>query len=135
MILTDFKRRWAEIRFYYFCYDIYKIKKNMLDVVYVIEAISQIGTFKVSQIKTIAGKMLSDPYYMPVENEMIMAAYINEYSMSAIAKYLHKSRQTIYDAIKRCENKFAFIPKCDIDEDEQLVKFLDLLDLLKKAGL
>lgn len=135
MILTDFKRRWAEIRFYYFCYDIYKIKKNMLDVVYVVEAISQIGTFKVSQIKTIAGKMLSDPYYMPVENEMIMAAYINEYPMANIAAYLHKTRQYVYKVVNRDKEKFAFIPKCDIDEDEQLVKFLDLLDLLKKAGL
>jgi len=135
MILTDFKRRWAEIKFYYFCYDVYKIKKNMLDVVYVVESIAQIGEFKVPLIKTLAGKMLSDPYYMPNENEMIMAAHKNEYSMSTLAKYLRKSRQTIYDAIKRNEDKFAFIPKCDIHEDEQLVKFLNLLDTLKKAGL
>ena len=107
----------------------------MLDVVYAVETISQIGTFKVSMLKTIAGKMLSDPYYMPVENEMIMAAYTNEYSLAAIAKYLHKSRQYIYNVIHRCENKFAFIPKCEINEDEQLVKFLDLLDIFKKAGL
>lgn len=107
----------------------------MLDVVYAVETISQIGTFKVSLLKTIAGKMLSDPYYMPVENEMIMAAHMNEYSIAALSKYLHKSRQTIYDVIKRCENKFAFIPKCEINEDEQLVKFLELLDTFKKAGL
>lgn len=135
MILTDFKRRWAEIRFYYFCYDIYKINKNMLDVVYVVEAISQVGEFKISLIKNIAGKMLSDPYYMPVENEMIMAAYKNEYSMSTLAKYLHKSRQYIYKVVNRDEEKFAFIPKCEINEDAQIVKFLDLLDIIKKAGL
>ena len=79
--------------------------------------------------------MLSDPYYMPVENEMIMAAYINEYPMANIAAYLHKTRQYVYKVVNRDKEKFAFIPKCDIDEDEQLVKFLDLLDLLKKAGL
>lgn len=135
MILTNFRRRWAEIRFYYFCYDIYKINKNMLDVVYVVESISQIGEFKVSLIKNIAGKMLSDPYYMPVENEMIMAAYKNDYPMSTLAKYLKKTRQYIYKVIKRDEEKFAFIPKCEINEDEQLVKFLDLLELIKKAGL
>ena len=135
MILTDFKRRWAEIRFYYFCYDIYKIKNNLVDVIYVIEAISQIGNFKISKIKTVAGKMLSDPYYMPLENEMIMAAHKNDYPMANIATYLNKTRQYIYKVVNRDKDKFAFIPKCDIDEDEQIVKFLGLLDTLKKAGL
>ena len=135
MILTDFHRRWAEIRFYYFCFDVYKIKKNLLDVVYLVESISQLGNCKVSLLKTVAGKMLSDPYYMPVENEMILAAYKNNYPIADIASYLNKSRQAIYKIVKRDDEKFAFIPKCDIYEDEQLVKFLELLDTFKKAGL
>lgn len=135
MILTDFHRRWVEIRFYYFCYDIYKIRKDLLDVVYLVESISQIGTCKTSVLKTVAGKMLSDPYYMPLENEMIMAAYKNDYPMQAIASYLNKTRQAIYKIVNRDKDKFAFIPKCDIDEDEQLVKFLETLDKFKKAGL
>ena len=106
-----------------------------MDVIYVIEAISQIGNFKISKIKTVAGKMLSDPYYMPLENEMIMAAHKNDYPMANIATYLNKTRQYIYKVVNRDKDKFAFIPKCDIDEDEQIVKFLGLLDTLKKAGL
>ena len=135
MILTDFHRRWAEIRFYYFCYDIYKIKKDLLDVVYLVESISEIGRCKTSVIKTVAGKMLSDPYYMPLENEMILAAHKNDYPLQAIATYLEKPRQNIYRIVNRDKNKFAFIPKCGIDEDEQLVKFLEILDTFKKAGL
>ena len=51
MILNDLTRRWYEVKFYYYCLDVYHIRKDMLDVMGIVEAIAQIGKFNTIAIK------------------------------------------------------------------------------------
>ena len=135
MILNDHIRRWYEVKFYYFCLDIYHIRKNMLDVMGIIEAIAQIGKFNVRIIKQLAGRMISDPYYLPSQDELIILCAITDVPQKDIADYLGKSQPTISKIIKTRRDRYSPYPRLDIDEDSELGKFMDLVDLFKKAGI
>ena len=80
MILNDLTRRWYEVKFYYYCLDVYHIRKDMLDVMGIVEAIAQIGKFNTITIKQIAGKMISDPYYLPLKDELVLLCAIQNYT-------------------------------------------------------
>lgn len=135
MILHDHIRRWYEVRFYYFCLDIYHIRKNMLDVMGIIEAIAQIGNFNVRIIKQLAGRMISDPYYLPTQDELIILCAITGVPQKDIADYLGKSQPTISKIINTRRDTYSPYPRLDIDEDSELGRFMDLVDLFKKAGI
>lgn len=135
MILNDHTRRWYEVKFYYYCLDVYHIRKDMLDVMGIIEAIAQIGKFNTITIKQLAGKMISDPYYLPLQDELILLCAIQNYTHKEIAKLTGKSQSTIARIIKAKAKIYSPYPRLDIDEDNELGKFLDLLDVFKKAGI
>lgn len=135
MILNDHTRRWYEVKFYYFCLDVYHIRKDMLDVMGIIEAIAQIGKFNTITIKQLAGKMISDPYYLPLQDELILLCAIQNYTHKEIAKLTGKSQSTIARIIRKKASIYAPYPRLDIDEDNELGKFLDLVDLFKKVGI
>lgn len=107
----------------------------MLDVILSIEAISQIGTMKKDVIKNVSGKMLGDPYYLPHETELILLANLMDYSLKDIANYVKKTRQAVAYVIKTKKDDFAPNPKLSIDEDQEIEKFLKLVDIFKKAGI
>lgn len=135
MILNDHTRRWYEVKFYYYCLDVYHIRKDMLDVMGIIEAIAQIGKFNTITIKQLAGKMISDPYYLPLQDELILLCAIQNYTHKEIAKLTGKSQSTIARIIRTKASIYTPYPRLDIDEDNELGKFLDLLDIFKKAGI
>ena len=135
MILNDHTRRWYEVKFYYFCLDIYHIRKDMLDVMGIIESIAQIGKFNVRTIKQVAGKMISDPYYLPIQDELIILCAIKDVPKKDIADYLGRSQSAISKIIKNRKDTYTPYPRLDIDEDSELGKFMDLVDLFKKAGI
>ena len=135
MILNDHTRRWYEVKFYYFCLDVYHIRKDMLDVMGIIEAIAQIGKFNTITIKQLAGKMISDPYYLPLQDELILLCAIQNYTHKEIAKLTGKSPSTIARIIGKKASIYTPYPRLDIDEDNELGKFLDLVDIFKKAGI
>ena len=135
MILTDEKRCWAEIRFYILCYDIFQQRKDMMDVIYFIEAIAQLGTFKQQQVKNASGKLLSDPYYMPLRDEVIVHAVENGITQRVLAKRFKATQPQISRIYNKKKELYTSRPKLDIDEDNEIIKFLDLVDIFKKAGI
>lgn len=135
MILSDHTRRWLEVQFYYFCLDIFHTRNNMLDVIYSIEAISQIGTINTKEIKLIAGKILGEPHYLPTQTELILLAYLHNVKPNKIADYINKSRQYIHQTVQNKLPNYAPYPLLDVHEDEIIKEFLDLLQIFKKAGI
>ena len=135
MILNDLTRRWYEIKFYYDCLDVYHIRNDMLDVMGIIEAIAQIGKLNTITIKQLAGKMISDPYYLPLQDELILLCAIQNYTQKEIAKLTGRSQQTISYIIRTKKDIYTPYPRFDIDEDNEIVKFLDLLEVFKKVGI
>lgn len=135
MILNDLTRRWYEVKFYYYCLDVYHIRKDMLDVMGIIEAIAQIGKFNTIKIKQLAGKLISDPYYLPLQDELILLCAIQNYTQKEIAKLTGRSQQTISYIIRTKKDIYTPYPRFDIDEDNEIAKFLDLIEVFKKVGI
>lgn len=135
MILSDHTRRWLEVRFYYFCLDIFHIRKNMLDVVYSIEAVAQIGDVDLKQLKLISGKMLGEPHFLPTQNELILLAHMHKVKTKQIADYVNKSPNHIYKIIQAKMPTYAPYPLLSVHEDEVIKDFLELLDIFRRAGI
>lgn len=132
---SETENRWAEIRFFYFCQDIFDMRKNMLDVIYSIEAVSQIGNLRVTELKRIAGLFMGDPYYIPRREEVIFIANRMGYTLKQISEITGTTRQAVKQFIDRNQDGFYATNKCDALADEIIIEFLDLLDKFKKAGI
>lgn len=137
MILSEHLRRWTEIKYYYFCLEIYHINHDMIEVMLMVEAISHIGHLSYKLLKSITGKMLGDPYYLPIKDEVISLATLFKYSQAEITKTFGFSRQTIRSTLdnpkKNTQNNPT--PLLDINEDTELYKFCEILAKVQKAGV
>jgi len=137
MILSEQIRRWSEIKFYYFCLDLFHINKDMIEVVLMIEAIAHIGHLNYKLLKNIAGKMLGDPYYLPIKDEVISLANAYGLSTAEICRQFGFNRKTVTNIIKSPQRNTTQhpIPLLNITEDQELYKFCEILPKIQKAGV
>ena len=136
MILSEHARRWSEIRFYYFCLDLYKIRKNMIDVILMIEIICQIAELDFKMLKVIAAKMMGDPMYLPHRDEAVSLAHAMGMSKADIHKLFNVSRPTIDVILTSERNRIHTpFPQFDLNEDEQMYQFCQMFAEIKKAGI
>ena len=136
MILSEQLRRWSEIRFYYFCLDIYHINNDMIEVILMVEAIAHIGHLDYKLLKTITGKMLGDPYYLPIRDEVVSLANAYGLSISEICRQIKINRSTAKTILKSTRNTIQSpTPLLPINEDQEIYKFCNILSLVQKAGI
>lgn len=137
MIISEQLRRWSEIKFYYFCLDIYHINKDMIEVVLMVEAIAHIGHLDYKLLKRLAGLMLGDPYYLPVKDEVISLANAYKLSNSEICKQFGFTRKTVANIIKSPNRNTIThsIPLLTVSEDQELNKFCEILTQIQQAGV
>lgn len=57
------------------------------------------------------------------------------YSKNDIATYVNKTRQAVSYIIKTKKDDFSPTPKLSIDEDQEVDRFMELVDIFKKAGI
>lgn len=136
MILSEQRRRWAEIRFYYICLDLYHIRHNMIDVILTIEVVSQIAETNFKLLKIIASRMMGDPTYLPHRDEVVSLAYAMKLPKTKISKLFNVSRSTIDTILSSERNRIPVpFPQFELNEDEEMVKFCETFDQIKKAGI
>ena len=137
MILSEQLRRWSEIQFYYFCMDLYTINKDMIDVILFIEAIAHIGNLDYKLLKSITGKMLGDPYYLPIKDEVICLAYTYGLSKTEISNTFNFNRKTISAILQDPYRNTSThsTPLLLVKEDQELYKFNQIISQIKKAGI
>lgn len=136
MILSEQTRRWSEIQFYYICLDLYHIRHNMVDVVLIIEVVSQIAQLDFKTLKTIAGKMMGDPQYLPHRDEIVSLAYAMNLNKSKISKLFNITRTTIDTILSSKRNRIHVpFPMFSIKEDEEMYKFCEKFKEIKEVGI
>lgn len=135
MIYSNVQMRWAEVQFYKFCEDIYKVNSDMIDLVYAIETICRLGKIPPKPIKNLAGQILGDPYYSPSRHEIIALARVQDYSYAEIAKMMNTSRQSIRQMMERQKDNYHPTPKLQVFEDQKIIEFLNCLKIYQKVGL
>lgn len=137
MVLSEQQRRWSEIKFYYYCMDIYNINKDMIEVILLIEAIAHIGKLDYKILKNAAAKMLSDPYYLPIRDEVISLADAYGLNVSEISKQTGISRKTVRNVIDSPDRNTIHnpTPLLDISEDKEIYNFNQIANTIRKAGI
>ena len=130
------KQRWLELKFYYFCLDIYEIRENFMDLITCIDALSNIGQFKVQKIRVIAANILKDIAFQPNREEIIILANMNGITYPKINKYTGVARPT-YNQLLRDEQKNprAFYPKLSLEDRKHIQQFMEIVAKVKGAGL
>lgn len=136
MILSEQTRRWSEIQFYYICLDLYHLRQNMIDVILMIEIICQIAELDFKALKTIAGKILGDPAYLPHRDEVISLAYAMGMKKLNISKIFNFSRATIDTVLNSERNRIHIpFPQFELTEDEAMYKFVKTFNQIKEVGI
>lgn len=135
MILSEHTRRWAEVRLYHFCQDTYNFRHKSIDIMEMAEAIAKYGGADVKTIKNVITRMLNDTYFQATERETILLAHLHNRRAVDIANYIGISRQSVHKFIRTNLETFTPIPRCEIREDQEIIKFLNALDSLKGIGI
>lgn len=134
MILSEHERRWAEIRFYQYCVNVYAIRHKTIDIVEYTETVCNLGDANSKTVKKLIGVMLNDTYYQSTRREIILLAHMHGYSDKRIAEELNMTKQGVNKYIHQNLKSFTPLPRCGIDEDTELVKFIETLDKLETIG-
>lgn len=134
MILSEYDRRWAELRMYQFCAETYEIRHKSIDILNYADTICEIGNIDAKPIKTIIRTMLTDTYYQSSKRDIILCGYKRGISTSKLGDYLGMTRQGIRKYINANLDNYTPIPRCGIDEDHKIVEFLNILDRVSKVG-
>ena len=108
----------------------------MIDVILMIEVISQIANLDFKMLKVIAGKMMGDPVYLPHRDEAVSLAYVMGKNKSEIHKIFNVSRSTIDTILSSDRNRIHTpFPMFSIKEDEEMYQFCQKFSEIKKAGI
>ena len=134
MILSEYDRRWAEVRFYQFCSETYQTRRKTIDIINYADAICDLGDADKKQIRKIIQTMLNDTYYQSTKRDVILLSHLKGLSSVQIAEYLDMTRQGVRKYINTNLELYTPLPRCGIDEDCEIVKFLQTLDRLNKVG-
>lgn len=133
--MENSKRRWAEIRFYYFSKEIYEINKELLDIATIIEAVALLTPHsKPERLKGLSAKLLSDISAIPNLVEVVFLMHQFNYSNKTISETVGKTTRTISRIITQRE-KPPFLPILQKSDDELIMNFLITLDKIQKAGI
>ena len=134
MILSEYDRRWAEIRLYHFCLDMYRIRNKSIDIMDMVNMVCEISEIDSSAIKPIIQTMLTDTYYKSTKREIILIGSKKGLSAYSMGKLLGMTRQGVSKYLNRNEEEFSPLPRLNIDDDRLIIKFLITLDKLKDVG-
>ena len=108
----------------------------MMDVVLIIEVVSQIAETNFKILKTLAGRMMGDPQYLPHRDEVISLAYAMNMKKSNISKIFGFTRTTVDTVINSERNRIHVpFPQFTVKEDEEMHKFCEIFSKLKQAGI
>ena len=135
MILSEHQRRWDEIRMYYFIRDAYDINKNTVDLMTLSDAICSVGKVNTGIIRNVIMKMLNDPYFIPYKSEIYVLSKQLGYPMTKVAKRMGTTQQAANQNALRNLKNYEPYPRYEIDENQEIHKFLDTVDTLRKVGL
>lgn len=134
MILSEYDRRWAEIRLYRYCTEVYNFRHQSIDIFECIDMICDFADVEKSDIKLIAQAFLSDTYYRASKREIIIIGHTLGVPITHIADYLGMTRQGVSKYLKLNKDTFIPLPRCNLEDDYKIVKFLQTLDKLRKLG-
>lgn len=105
-----------------------------MDIINYAETICGLGEANWQTIRTAIQTMMNDTYYQASRRELIILASMKGLSTVQIGNYLSMTRQGISKYLNTHKETFTPLPRCGIDVDCELVKFLQTLDQMQNIG-
>ena len=124
-------KRWQEIRFYYLCLHVYQLRHDLMDLMYAIEAISQMGDVKLQRIKAIAGALISEISNTPHKEEILYLAHQAKLSPKILKSFFGFSYRQMNYQTNSCTDSPHFVPKLNTEDNTQICKFMTIVDQFK----
>ena len=122
--------RWTEIRFYYFCLHLYRVRHNIMDLMYAIETMSQLGPVKVQRIKAASGRFIGDIFQTPIKEEVLYLANLAKANPKDIKRtFGYSARQMQYYA-KEPHTMYCR-PRSTPEDMEAIKQFMQIVDIFK----
>ena len=108
----------------------------MIDVILMIEVVCQIAELDFTMLKTVAGKIIGDPIYLPHRDEAISLAYAMGMNKSNISKQFNITRSTVMTVLSSERNRIHTpFPQFSLKEDTEMYKFCEAFSKIKETGL
>lgn len=134
MILYDHERRWAEVKFYRFLIDVFSIRQKTIDIIHYIDLVCDLYDISHQVIRKVINIMLSQDYYSLAKKDLIILSREHGLSGAAIGRYVGMTGQGVNKYIKAQGEDYTPAPHFYIEEDREIIKFLEALEKLKKLG-
>ena len=129
------EKRWTEIKFYFIILDILNIRKNMLDVMDLIDNLAIFGQYSPEQLKPIAQEVISSIRFRPGKEEFITLAS-EKMPVTAIKKRANLHNRIYYNIInKEKEDPRMYYPRLNDSKLEVIELFLKAFENIKEVGL
>lgn len=134
MILSEHERRWVEVQFHQYCADVYAVRNKSIDIIDFSESVCALGEANPKVIRNVIGRMLNDTYYQSTKRDIILLAHLHGKDNAYIGKLISMSRQGVSKYIKANLDGYTPLPRCGIDEDTEIYKFIKTLEKIKHLG-
>lgn len=133
MILSEYDRRWAEIRLYRYCLGIFSLRNRSIDIIDSIDHVCALGDMDATRIRPIVQNMMHDTYYQTSKREMILIGHAKGLQPTVLGKFVGMTRQGVDQYIKRNQELFTPIPRCNLEDDYSIIEFLKILDRITEV--
>ena len=134
--MTNEDRRWVEIRFYYAVSDIVDLKKDMYMALEFIDTLLIFDSFNPTLIKQYAVQCLQSAWIRPSREETVILGKKYKRPIKTIKDRLRIHNRTLYMTLERhSDDGFFFLPKLELHQHEEIIKFLSALDKVKGLGI
>ena len=126
------ERRWLEIQFYYFCYDLMRIRNNIVDVMNFIDCMKSLGNTHTDYIQLIAQELLTSIRYRPTRKELTILATQFGVPAKRIKARTEYCNRTHYEALKE---DIHIYPRLSLEKDMYIKEIIDIINIIKGAGI
>lgn len=130
--MNNNERRWLEIQFYYFCFDIMRVRNNIMDVMAYIECTKNLGNVHTDYVQIIAQEILTSIRCRPTKQEVTVLATQFNVPVKSIKARTGYCNKTHYNAL---ESEITIYPRLSFEKDNYIKEFLDYINIIKGAGI
>lgn len=130
------KYRWIELQFYFLILDLFKIKKNLMDLMDIVDALAIFGGYNPEEVKRIVQEILNNPRIKPSREEFILICRKHNIQIRTIAKVGRIANRDIYKVIEDDKSDpRMFYNRSSKEQIEIMQTFLNTYNQIRGLGI
>lgn len=132
----DMELRWIEIQFYQMCIDLFKIRNNIMDVMYFIDFIGEYTGENSDKYKILANEVINSSRIKPTREELIILSHHFKVPIKKLKEKIKVHNKTIYRIINEDKtNPRYFYPRLSNEQLKICSEFIEAVNKFKNIGI